>query len=462
MTTTPVWVQLTYLAAAVCFILALKGLSGPKTARRGNQLGAIGAAVATVVVFFQKDLDHLPLIIAAIVAGTVLGVVGAYKVQMTQMPQLVALFNGVGGGAAALVALLELDEILSHGAEVSTVIMIATVFTIFVGTVSFAGSMITFSKLQELMTTRPVVFAGLPVAFGGSIVASLVVAVFGVNDPSLFLGIVLALLGLVVGVLLVLPVGGADVPIVISLLNAFTGLSVAAGGYVLSNTLLVVAGTLVGASGTMLTIAMAKGMGRSVTNTLFGALKGGSTLGAGVASDRPVKSVSPEDVGIMLAYASRVIIVPGYGLAVAQAQHTLRELVEVLQERDIEVDYAIHPVAGRMPGHMNVLLAEAQVPYEQLKEMNDINSEFKNADVALVVGANDVVNPAARTTPSAPIYGMPILNADEARQVVFMKRSMRPGFAGIENELLFDPKTTLLFGDAKETMGKVLNAVKSL
>ena len=462
MTTTPVWVQLTYLAAAICFILALKGLSGPKTARRGNQLGAIGAAVATVVVFFQQDMDHLPLIIAAIAAGTVLGVVGAYKVQMTQMPQLVALFNGVGGGAAALVALLELHEILSVGAEVSTVIKIATVFTIFVGTVSFAGSMITFSKLQELMTTRPVIFPGLPVAFGGSIAASVLVAALGVNDPSLFLGIVLALLGLTVGVLLVLPVGGADVPIVISLLNAFTGLTVAAGGYVLSNTLLVVAGTLVGASGTMLTIAMAKGMGRSVVNTLFGALKGGSTLGAGVASDRPVKSVSPEDVGIMLAYANRVIIVPGYGLAVAQAQHTLRELVEVLQARDIEVDYAIHPVAGRMPGHMNVLLAEAQVPYEQLKEMGDINSEFKNADVALVVGANDVVNPAARTTPGAPIYGMPILNADEARQIVFMKRSMRPGFAGIENELLFDPKTTLLFGDAKETMSKVLNAVKSL
>ena len=462
MTTTPVWVQLTYLAAAVCFILALKGLSGPKTARRGNQLGAIGAAVATVVVFFQQDMEHLPLIIAAIAVGTIIGVVGAYKVQMVQMPQLVALFNGVGGGAAALVALLELHEILSNDAEVSTVIKIATVFTIFVGTVSFAGSMITFAKLQELMTTRPVIFAGLPIAFGGSIFASIVVAALGVNDPSLFLGIVLALLGLTVGGLLVLPVGGADVPIVISLLNAFTGLTVAAGGYVLSNTLLVVAGTLVGASGTMLTIAMAKGMGRSVTNTLFGALKGGSTLGAGEASDRPVKSVSAEDVGILLAYASRVIIVPGYGLAVAQAQHTLRELVEVLQERDIEVDYAIHPVAGRMPGHMNVLLAEAQVPYEQLKEMNDINSEFKNADVVLVVGANDVVNPAAKTTPGAPIYGMPILNADEAQQIVFMKRSMRPGFAGIENELLFDPKTSLLFGDAKETMGKVLNSVKSL
>jgi NAD(P) transhydrogenase subunit beta len=263
-------------------------------------------------------------------------------------------------------------------------------------------------------------------------------------------------------VLLVLPVGGADVPIVISLLNAFTGLTVAAGGYVLGNTLLLVAGTLVGASGTFLTRLMAAAMGRSVANILFGALKGGSTLGAGVASDRPVKSAGPEDVAILLGYADKVIIVPGYGLAVAQAQHTLRELVDVLIARGTKVDYAIHPVAGRMPGHMNVLLAEAQVPYEQLKEMDDINGEFKQTDVVLVVGANDVVNPAAKTTPGAPIYGMPILNADEAQQVVFMKRSMRPGFAGIENELLFDPRTTLLFGDAKDSLSKLLSAVKSL
>jgi NAD(P) transhydrogenase subunit beta len=302
-----------------------------------------------------------------------------------------------------------------------------------------------------------VIFPGLPVIFGGSFIAALVFSVMLVNQPHLWIGVVLALLGLVVGVLLVLPVGGADVPIVISLLNAFTGLTVAAGGYVLSNTVLLVAGTLVGASGTFLTLLMANAMGRSVTNILFGALKGGSTLGGGEASDRPVKSGTPEDIAIMLNYAERVIIVPGYGLAVA-----LRELVDVLGERGIDVDYAIHPVAGRMPGHMNVLLAEAQVPYEQLKEMDDINGEFKDADVALVVGANDVVNPAAKTTPGAPIYGMPILNADEARQVVFMKRSMRPGFAGIENELLFEPNTTLLFGDAKDSMGKLLNAVKAL
>ncbi len=453
-----------YLIAAVCFILALKGLSSPRTARNGNLLGAAGAVLATITVLTTNGLEHLALILAAIAIGTVIGVIGAQRVQMTQMPQLVALFNGVGGGAAALVALLELHEIVSlgEGADTPTFNLIATAFTILVGTVSFSGSMVTFAKLQELMTSRPVLFPGLPILFGGSIIAGVALSVVMVADPSMWSGVVIAVVGLLLGVLLVLPVGGADVPIVISLLNAFTGLSVAAGGYVLGNTLLLIGGTLVGASGTLLTRLMASAMGRSLANILFGALKGGSTLGGGEVSDRPVRSAGPQDVAILLGYAERVIIVPGYGLAVAQAQHTLRELVDVLGERGVEVDYAIHPVAGRMPGHMNVLLAEAQVPYEQLKEMGDINGEFKQADVALVVGANDVVNPAAKTTPGAPIYGMPILAADEAKQVIFMKRSMRPGFAGIENELLFDPRTTLLFGDAKDTMSKLLSAVKAL
>jgi NAD(P) transhydrogenase subunit beta len=382
---------------------------------------------------------------------------------MTQMPQMVALFNGVGGGAAALVALLELEE-LGHlpDSAVGTFVLVATAFTVLVGSVSFAGSVITFSKLQELMTSRPVVFPGLPIAFAASLVGAVALGGLVVEETALWAGVALGVMGLLVGVLLVLPVGGADVPIVISLLNAFTGLTVAAGGYVLGNVVLLVAGTLVGASGTFLTLLMARAMGRSVPNILFGALRGGSTLGAGEASNRPVRSAGPEDVAILLGYADRVIIVPGYGLAVAQAQHTLRELVEVLQARGTRVDYAIHPVAGRMPGHMNVLLAEAQVPYEQLVEMDDINGEFKHTDVALVVGANDVVNPAARTTPSAPIYGMPILDVDQAQQVVFLKRSMRPGFAGIENELLFDPRTTLLFGDAKESLTKLLAAAKAL
>ncbi|GAA1688849.1 NAD(P)(+) transhydrogenase (Re/Si-specific) subunit beta [Kribbella sp. NPDC056951] len=454
----PTWAQIGYLIAAVCFIVALKALSSPKSARTGNLLGAAGAVLAVIITFVAYKPDHLAPILVALAIGTIGGVAGSRRVQMTHMPQLVALFNGVGGGAAALVALMELGEV----PDGATVAAIATAFTILVGAISFSGSIVTFAKLQELMTTRPVTFPGLPVLFIASILGSLVLAGFLVSDPRVWVGILLCLIGLAVGVMLVLPVGGADVPIVISLLNAFTGLTVAAGGYVLGNTLLLVAGTLVGAAGTLLTKLMADAMGRSVFNILFGAVKGGSTLGGGEASERPVISGGAEDVAILLGYANKVIIVPGYGLAVAQAQHTLRELVEELQGRGVKVDYAIHPVAGRMPGHMNVLLAEAQVPYDQLREMEDINSDFKSTDVVLVVGANDVVNPAARTTPSAPIYGMPILNADEAQRVIFLKRSMRPGFAGIENELLYDPRTTLLFGDAKDSLTKLLAALKNI
>ena len=457
---TPPWAQLGYLAAAICFIIALKGLSSPKTARRGNLIGAAGAVLACVIVFLVSDVDHLLPILAAIAAGTAIGVIGAYRVQMTQMPQLVALFNGVGGGAAAIVAFIELTELGAGPPQLFD--LIATAFTIVVGSVSFAGSVVTFLKLQELMTTRPVVFRGYPILYGLGLLAAAGFSVGLVLTPSMLFAVLLAAVGAGLGILLVLPVGGADVPIVISLLNAFTGLTVAASGYLLENILLLVAGTLVGSAGTLLTRLMANAMGRSVINILFGALKGGSTLGATTVSDRPVKAAGPADVAILLAYAQRVIIIPGYGLAVAQAQHTLRQLVDLLIERGASVDYAIHPVAGRMPGHMNVLLAEAQVPYEQLKEMDEIDPEFKQADVALVVGANDVVNPAAETTPGAPIYGMPILHANQARQVVFMKRSMRPGFAGIENELMYEPTTTLLFGDAKDTMGKLLAELKVL
>ena len=447
---------LLYLAAAVFFILALKGLNSPRTARRGNLIGAFGAVVAVVTVFFSTRLDNVPLILGAIAVGSGVAAPVARRVKMTQMPQLVALFNGVGGGAAALVALLELPH-----AEDAWV-RVAVVFTLLVGAVSFAGSAVTFAKLQELMTTRPVVFPGLPVLMGAVLLAAVGAAAAVVLGGSLVLALLLLLLGLVAGVLLVLPVGGADVPIVISLLNAFTGLAVAASGLVLGNVLLVVAGTLVGASGTILTRAMAAAMGRSVAGILFGAFRGGSTAGSTAVSDRPVRSSSPEDVAVLLGYAQRVIIVPGYGLAVAQGQHTAAELAQALESRGTRVDFAIHPVAGRMPGHMNVLLAEANVPYESLKEMGEINSEFRTADVALVVGANDVVNPAAKTTAGSPIYGMPILEVADARQVVFLKRSMRPGFAGIENDLMFEPQTTLLFGDAKESLTKVLGAVKAL
>jgi NAD(P) transhydrogenase subunit beta len=452
----PVWTSLLYLAAAVFFILALRGLSSPRTARRGNLVGAFGALVAVVTVFLSARLDNIPWIIAAIAVGTAVAAPVARRVKMTQMPQLVALFNGVGGGAAALVAFLE----LSHNADPWT--RLAIVFTLLVGAVSFAGSGVTFAKLQELMTTRPVVFPGLPVVMAAVLLAAIGTAVAVVLTGSLGLAVLLMVLGLAAGVLLVLPVGGADVPIVISLLNAFTGLAVAASGVVLGNVLLVVGGTLVGASGTILTRAMAAAMGRSVAGILFGAFRGGSTAGSTAVSERPVRSSSPEDVAVLLGYAQRVIIVPGYGLAVAQGQHTAAELALALEARGIEVDFAIHPVAGRMPGHMNVLLAEANVPYESLKEMGEINSEFRTADVALVVGANDVVNPAAKTSSGSPIYGMPILEVADARQVIFLKRSMRPGFAGIENELLYEPQTSLLFGDAKDSLAKVLGAVKAL
>jgi NAD(P) transhydrogenase subunit beta len=452
------WAQIGYLVSAVCFIVALKALSSPKTARAGNGLGAAGAVLAVVITFVAYKPGHLVPILIALGVGTVAGVIGSRRVQMTHMPQLVALFNGVGGGAAALVALMELGQVRSD----QTVAAIATAFTVLVGAISFSGSVVTFAKLQELMTTRPVTFPGLPVLFVSGLLGAIALAAWLVSDPRVWVGVLLCLVGLAIGVMLVLPVGGADVPIVISLLNAFTGLTVAAGGYVLGNSLLLIAGTLVGAAGTLLTKLMADAMGRSVFNILFGAVRGGSTLGGGTASDRPVISGGAQDVAILLGYAQRVIVVPGYGLAVAQAQHTLRELVEELQGRGVKVDYAIHPVAGRMPGHMNVLLAEAQVPYEQLREMDDINGDFKATDVVLVVGANDVVNPAARNTPSAPIYGMPILNADEAQRVIFLKRSMRPGFAGIENELLYDPRTTLLFGDARDSLNKLLAALKTV
>ena len=452
------------LATAVGFILALKGLSAPKTARNGNLIGALAATVATAAIFFEiEDMKNLPLILGAIAVGVLIGWPAAKRVQMTQMPQMVALFNGVGGGAAALVSVIEFLNVGGGEEGLDYISLGATVFTVVIGSISFTGSFITFMKLQELMTSRPVVIPLGKIITPAVALGVVVCAVMTVAAPTNTLLFALLGLSLVLGVLFVLPVGGADVPIVISLLNAFTGLSVAASGYVLNNVLLIVAGTLVGASGTLLTQMMAQAMGRPITNTLFGAFTAKKSDGAGAGAEtRPVKSGGPQDIAIMLGYARKVIFVPGYGLAVAQAQSTLRELADLLMARGIEVDYAIHPVAGRMPGHMNVLLAEAQVPYEQLKEMDEINPEFPLADVALVVGANDVVNPAAREDKSAPIYGMPILDVDQAQQVVFLKRSMRPGFAGIENELLFDPKTTLLFGDAKESLTKVVAALKSL
>ncbi|KFF59523.1 NAD(P) transhydrogenase subunit beta [Cryobacterium sp. MLB-32] len=450
------WTTGLYLVAAVCFILALKGLGSPKTARRGNAIGAVGALIALVTVFLSTQLDNILLIVGTMVVGAAIAAPLSRRVQMTAMPQLVALFNGVGGGAAAIVALLELPHVESAGAS------LAVVFTVLVGGVSFSGSCITFAKLQGLIPTKPLIFPGQRWVMALVLVAAVALGAVIVTNSWILGATILLAVGLIAGVLLVNPVGGADVPIVISLLNAFTGLAVAASGLVLGNVLLLVAGTLVGASGTILTRAMASAMGRSVSGIIFGAFKGGSTAGSTEISERPVRSSSAEDVAILLGYAQRVIIVPGYGLAVAQAQHTMAELVVTLEKMGIEVIFGIHPVAGRMPGHMNVLLAEANVPYEVLQEMDEVNPQFKTADVALVVGANDVVNPAAKSSPGSPIYGMPILEVGLARQVVFLKRSMRPGFAGIENDLLYEDQTTLLFGDAKDSLTKVLTAVKNL
>jgi proton-translocating NAD(P)+ transhydrogenase subunit beta len=454
---------LAYLLAAVLFILGLSQLSSPKGARNGNFTAAAGMVIALAATIPQLHFTVAGIAIVAIgvVIGGIVGTVGARMVKMTAIPQMVALFNGVGGGAAALVAV---SELLHFGRNPAFAEAFPSVFSIVIGSISFAGSMVAFAKLQELMTGTPITYPGqqlvnavLAAAILGFAIAVLAVA----SVPFSFVS--LMVLALVLGVAFVLPIGGADMPVVISLLNAFTGLAVAASGFTLNNFALIVAGTLVGASGSLLTKLMSDAMGRSLTNTLFGAfgeVKAGATSAAGAAG-RQVRAGTPEDLATLLAYSRRVIIVPGYGLAVAQAQHAVRELAELLEKRGVEVSYAIHPVAGRMPGHMNVLLAEANVPYEQLKEMDEINDEFKDADVALVVGANDVVNPAARSSPGSPIYGMPILNADRAKNIVFMKRSMRPGFAGIDNELLYDPKTIMFFGDAKDSLTKLVSAVKA-
>jgi NAD(P) transhydrogenase subunit beta len=457
-------IDLLYLVAATTFLIALKGLGSPKRARIGNIVAAIGMAVAIGATFFYQDaegkgLAHINLMVLGMVIGTIVAVPAARFVQMTAMPQLVAIFNGVGGGAAALVAITEFMHIKNE--QPPTYVVLEVLLGVLIGTVSFSGSAIAYAKLQELMTGRPITYPGqqlINAIFG---VASLAIIVALLVSPSTtFLWVLLAL-SFILGIAFVLPIGGADVPVLISLLNSFTGLAVAASGFTIGSNVLIVAGTLVGASGILLTRMMSKAMGRSLANVLFSAFGSNVTAsGDGAREDgRTVRSGTPDDIGVLLAYASKVIIIPGYGLAVAQAQHVVRELVDELEKKGVEVFYAIHPVAGRMPGHMNVLLAEANVPYEQLREMDEANSEMSTADVALVVGANDTVNPAAKADPSSPIYGMPIINADQAESVVFLKRSMRPGFAGIENELLFDPKTVLLFGDAKDTLTKLVSAV---
>ena len=451
---------LLYLVTIACFIVALRFLSSPRHARKGNWVGGVGMLVAIGTTLLLDGIGNWALIVVGLAIGTVVGVVGARTVRMTAMPQMVAIFNGVGGGAAALVALAEWHTTIDPAGDET----VSVVLSALIGSISFAGSAVAFAKLQELISGRPIVFPGQNVvnalvALGA--IALGAAAIAGAEDEW----ILMALIGLALlfGVMFVLPIGGADMPVVISLLNAFTGLAASATGFVLDSTVLIVSGMLVGAAGTLLTLLMAKAMNRSVTNVLFGAF-GQVQAGVGEAradDGRTVRATTAEDVAVQLSFARKVIVVPGYGMAVAQAQHDVRQLAEVLEDRGVDVKYAIHPVAGRMPGHMNVLLAEANVPYTQLQEMDEINSEFPQTDVTLVIGANDVTNPAARNDPSSPIYGMPILDVDKAASIIVLKRSMRPGFAGIDNELYLDPKTTMLFGDAKDSVLKLIAAVKA-
>ncbi|MHB1469437.1 MAG: NAD(P)(+) transhydrogenase (Re/Si-specific) subunit beta [Solirubrobacteraceae bacterium] len=477
------FVYVLYIIAFVLMIQGIRGLAGPKTAVRGNRLAAVGMAFAVVATLLRQGEGNWALIALGIVLGAVVGVPAARQVKMTAMPQMVALFNGVGGGAVAIISWVEfrdhgstwgsrtssvllqhgpfLERVVSHVPAEPTYVAIFSVAAAIVGSVSFWGSNIAFGKLQEVLPGRPISLgaAQQPVNLVVLVLALAagVWLVTGVHSELVF--VAMLVLAALLGNFVVLPIGGADMPVVIALLNAFTGVSAAATGMALNNPALIVFGMLVGASGTILTNLMAKAMNRSIPAIVAGGFGGGGAVagaeGAG-EHEGTVRSTSAADAAIQLAYANRVVIVPGYGMAVAQAQHAVKELATDLEKRGVEVLYAIHPVAGRMPGHMNVLLAEADVPYDQLKEMDDVNPEFQRTDVSLVIGANDVTNPAAKNTPSSPIYGMPILEVADSQSVIVIKRSMNPGFAGIENELYYNPKTTMLFGDAKGAVGEIV------
>jgi len=459
------WViQLIYVLAASCFVLGLHQMNTPATARRGNQIsvgGMIIAVAATLAIVIHGNListtGWLVMIFGALLGGAA-GLYSARTVQMTAMPQLVSMFNAVGGGAALLVGL---HDYMDAGAKVSATTSVTTVLDVIIGAVTFSGSLIAAGKLQGVITSAPVTFPGARVV-------NLLLALIGVGigaylipAPSVWLLVVILVAALAFGVSMVMPIGGADMPVVISLLNAFTGTAVAMAGFVIGNWALIIAGALVGASGGILTKLMADAMNRSIRNIIVGGFGTGDAVAALAGPAGSVQSIAADDAAIQLAYASKVIIVPGYGLAAAQAQHEVAALADELESHGVEVSYAIHPVAGRMPGHMNVLLAEANVPYPQLKEMDEINPEFARADVALVIGANDVTNPAARRAGTA-ISGMPILNVDQAKSIIVIKRSMGHGYAGIDNELYVDPKTSMYFADAKKALTELTAAVKTL
>jgi NAD(P) transhydrogenase subunit beta len=462
----PTAIELSYLVAASLFIFGLKKLGSPATARQGNFIAAVGMLLAIVATLLDREVLNYQMILLGLALGSVLGVIAAYKVQMTDMPQMVGLLNGLGGAASALVAIGEFWRLLSSGETVSLDAMITIILGILIGGVTLTGSFVAFAKLQGILPGAPVTFPLQQPVNALVLIGFLVGSGYLLVTPDnlwVFLGLVV--ISLVLGVLFVIPIGGGDMPVVISLLNSYSGLAASAAGFVVMNNMLIIAGALVGASGIILTQIMCKAMNRSLTNVLFSAFgtSGSSAVAGGSANqDKTVKSVDPEEAAMMLGYARSVVIVPGYGMAVAQAQHTVRELTDQLEKLGVEVKYAIHPVAGRMPGHMNVLLAEANVPYPQLYDMDDINPQFEETDVALVIGANDVVNPAARHDAGSPIYGMPILEVDKAKHAIVIKRSMNAGFAGVDNELFYKDKTMMLFGSAKDVVTQLVSQVKQL
>ncbi len=457
-----------YIVAFSMFIFGVRQGTHPRTAKRGNLIAAVGMAVAVVATLLLDGIGNWGIIVAGLAIGTAVGVIASIRVQMTEMPQMVALYNGVGGGAVALIAWSEFRHGSAIAGDFPLDELIPVLFSAVVGSVSFWGSNIAFAKLQDLIPTKPLAIPGqqvINVLLLVGILATCIVLVGNDGDladfEGLFIGVLVA--AAILGNLVVLPIGGADMPVVISLLNAFTGLSAAAAGFALDNVALIVAGTLVGSSGTLLTMEMATAMNRSVANVLFAGFGGAPASGPGATGEeRPHTSIGAQDAAIKLAYADSVVIVPGYGLAVAQAQHAVKEMADELEKRGVDVSYAIHPVAGRMPGHMNVLLAEADVPYEKLREMEDINPEMPRTDVAVVIGANDVTNPAAKNDPDSPIAGMPIIEASEAQQVIIIKRSMSPGFAGIDNDLFYMPNASMLFGDAKKAAAEIASEITNL
>lgn len=454
-------IQLFYLLATGVFIVGIKRLGSPATARSGNQLAATGMLIGIIVTLFDQQIVSFEFIVAGVLVGAAIGAFAAKKVEMTAMPEMVAIFNGFGGGASALVAWGEFVRV-ADPALLSTQDLVTIGLSILIGSITFTGSFIAFGKLQGFISGNPVTFPGQNFFNALLTVGTLALIGWLAFDPNSQLAFWLLFgIALVLGVLTVMPIGGADMPVVISLLNSYSGIAASMAGFVINNNLLIISGALVGAAGLILTNIMCKAMNRTLTNVLFGAFGGDSSAGSGPAADtdKTVRETTPDDVALQTAYATKVVIVPGYGLAVAQAQHVLKEVADKLEKKGVEVKYGIHPVAGRMPGHMNVLLAEADVPYDQLYDMEQINPEFKSTDVVLIIGANDVVNPAAKTEPGSPIYGMPIMNVDEADRTIIFKRSLSPGFAGIDNELFYRESNQMFFGDAKKSLQSLAKAL---